>query len=69
LNLNYLKELEKTKQSKNNQHSKPTSTDITKIDSTDIPILTKFSYLKKLLDEKIWTDVDGLAFTEAGYDN
>ena len=38
------------------------------IDSTDIPILTKFFYLKELLDEKVQTDIDGLPFTEAGYD-
>ncbi len=37
------------------------------IDSTDIPILTKFSYLKELLDEKVRPDIDGLPFTEAGY--
>ena len=37
------------------------------IDSTDIPVLTKFAYLKELLDEKVRTDVDGLPFTEAGY--
>ena len=38
------------------------------IDYTDVPILTKFSYLKELLDEKVRTDIDGLPFTEAGYD-
>ena len=37
------------------------------IDSTDIPVLTKFAYLKELLDEKVRTDVDGLPCTEAGY--
>ena len=37
------------------------------IDSTKIPTLTKFSYLKELLDESVRSDIDGLPFTEEGY--
>ncbi len=37
------------------------------IDSTKIPTLTKFSYLKELLDESVHSDIDGLPFTEEGY--
>lgn len=37
------------------------------IDSTKIPTLTKFSYLKELLEESVRADVDGLPFTEDGY--
>ena len=37
------------------------------IDSTKIPTLTKFAYLKELLDESVRTDIDGLPFTDEGY--
>jgi hypothetical protein len=37
------------------------------IDSTNLPVLTKFSYLKELLEESIRADIDGLPFTEEGY--
>ena len=37
------------------------------IDSTDLPALTRFSYLKELLEESVRTDIDGLPFTEDGY--
>ena len=37
------------------------------IDETKIPALTKFSYLKELLDESVRADIDGLPFTEDGY--
>ena len=31
--------------------------------------LTKFNYLKELLDKSVKTDIDGLPFTEDGYAN
>ena len=37
------------------------------IDSTKIPTLTKFAYLKELLDESVRTDIEGLPFTDEGY--
>ena len=39
------------------------------IDSTNLPILTKFSYLKELLEKNVRDDVDGLPFTNEGYTN
>ena len=36
------------------------------IDSTSEPA-TKFSYLKELVDVKVWKLIDGLPFTEGGY--
>ena len=39
------------------------------IDSTNLPTLTKFSYLKELLEESVRADVDGRPFTEDGYSN
>lgn len=40
----------------------------TEIDATNLPVLTKFSYLKDYLEESVRRDIDGLPFTEAGYD-
>lgn len=37
------------------------------IDSTTLPTLTKFAYLKELLGESVRTDIDGLPFTDEGY--
>lgn len=37
------------------------------IDSTKLPALTKFAYLKELLGESVPTDIDGLPFTDEGY--
>ena len=37
------------------------------IDSANLPTLTKFAYLKELLEESIRADIDGLPFTEEGY--
>jgi hypothetical protein len=38
----------------------------TGIDGTNIAQVTKFSYLKKLLDPKVRVGVDGLSFTTGG---
>ena len=37
------------------------------IDSASLPTLTKFSYLKELLEPSIREGIDGLPFTEEGY--
>jgi hypothetical protein len=37
------------------------------IDAANLSVLTKFSYLKELLEEPIRADIDGLPFTEEGY--
>ena len=39
------------------------------IDSTDPAPLTKFGYLKELLERHVSKDIDGLPFTEEGYKN
>ena len=39
------------------------------IDDTNLNSLTKFDYLKELLDKSVKTDIDGLPFTEDGYAN
>ncbi|KAK3727323.1 hypothetical protein QZH41_006278 [Actinostola sp. cb2023] len=39
------------------------------IDCTSLPALTKFGYLKELLEKSVRSDVDGLPFTEEGYSN
>ena len=38
------------------------------IDGTGIPAVTKFSYLKELVDPKIRTEIDGLPFSSEGYE-
>ncbi|XP_068707690.1 uncharacterized protein [Montipora foliosa] len=38
------------------------------IDSADVPQITKFSYLKELLEPRVRTTVDGLPFTIEGYE-
>ena len=38
------------------------------IDSTDLPAVSKFGFLKELLEPKIRTDIDGLPFTTEGYE-
>lgn len=38
------------------------------IDSTDLPAVTKFAYLKELVESKVRTDIDGLSFSAAGYE-
>lgn len=40
----------------------------TEIEKADIPKITKFSYMKELLDPKIRTSDDGLPFTAEGYE-
>ena len=40
----------------------------TEIDTTDIPKVTKFSYLKELLEPKVRVTVDGLPFNIEGYE-
>ena len=42
---------------------------ISEIDSTDLAPLTKFGYLNELLERHVRTDIDGLPFTEEGYQN
>ena len=37
------------------------------IDNTTLPAITKFSYLKELLEPKVCTEIDGLPFTVEGY--
>ena len=37
------------------------------IDSTTLPAITKFSYLKELLEPKVCNEIDGLPFTTEGY--
>ena len=41
----------------------------TEIDSTSLPPLTKFGYLKELLEKHVRADIDGLPYTEEGYEN
>ena len=41
----------------------------TEIDATNLAPLTKFGYLKELLERKASKDIDGLPFTEDGYEN
>ena len=38
------------------------------IDSTDLPPVTKFAYLKELVEPKVRTDIDGLPFSAEGYE-
>ena len=38
------------------------------IDSTDINPVTKFAYLKELVEPKVRADIDGLPFTTEGYE-
>ena len=38
------------------------------IDSTDLPAVSKFGFLKELLEPKIRADIDGLPFTTEGYE-
>jgi len=40
-----------------------------KIDSSNLATLTKFGYLKELLDKHVRNDIEGLPFTDDGYDN
>ena len=42
---------------------------ISEIDSTNLAPLTKFRYLKELLEKHVRADIDGLPFTEEGYEN
>ena len=42
---------------------------VSEIDSTNLASLTKFGYLKELLEKHVRTDIDGLPFTEEGYQN
>lgn len=37
------------------------------IDKADIPVVTKFAFLKEWLEPKVRADVDGLPFTSEGY--
>ena len=37
------------------------------IDATDLPAVTKFSYLKELLETKVCEEIDGLPFSVEGY--
>ena len=37
------------------------------IDNTTLPAITKFSYLKELLEPKVCDEIDGLPFTVEGY--
>lgn len=39
------------------------------IDSSNLAKRTKFRYLKKLLEKYVRNDIEGLPFTEDGYDN
>ncbi|XP_068750788.1 uncharacterized protein [Montipora capricornis] len=39
------------------------------IDSSNLAKLTKFGYLKELLEKHVRNDIDGLPFTDDGYDN
>ena len=38
------------------------------IDKTDLPPVTKFAYLKELLEPKVRADIDGLPLTIEGYE-
>ena len=38
------------------------------IDKANVHVLTKFSYLKELVEVKVRNLIDGLPFTEEGYD-
>ena len=38
------------------------------IDSTQIPMVTKFSYLKELVEKKVRMSIDGLPFNSEGYE-
>ena len=40
-----------------------------KIDSSNLAPLTKFGYLKELLEKHVRKDIDGLPFTDEGYAN
>ena len=42
---------------------------VSEIDSTKLAPLTKFGYLKELLERHVSKDIDGLPFTEEGYEN
>jgi len=39
------------------------------IDKANLPSVTKFGYLKELLEKNVWNDIDGLPFTDGGYNN
>lgn len=39
------------------------------IDKTDLPNVTKFGYLKELLEKTVRNDIDGLPFNDEGYTN
>ena len=38
------------------------------IDSTQIPTVTKFPYLKELVEKKVCMSIDGLPFNSEGYE-
>ena len=38
------------------------------IDSTDLPQVTKFAYLKELVLSKVRADIDGFSFSTEGYE-
>ena len=38
------------------------------IDSKDLPSITKFAYLKELIDTKVRADIEGLPFNSEGYE-
>ena len=40
---------------------------MSEIDSSTLPAITKFSYLKELLEPKVCNEIDGLPFTTEGY--
>ena len=40
----------------------------TEIDKAEIAVVTKYSYLKELVDPKIRTEIDGLPFSSEGYE-
>ena len=39
-----------------------------KIEAADLALVTKFAYLKELVEPKVWVDIDGLPFTTEGYE-
>ena len=41
---------------------------IAEIDSTELAPVTKFAYLKELVERKVCSDIDGLPFTKEGYE-
>ena len=42
---------------------------MSEIDSSNLATLTKFGYLKELLEKHVRNDIEGLPFTDDGYDS